>query len=155
MECAIVSTNAGGVVLSRQRKLKKLDIKSDKINLNYQYLFYDSLRWNWVNYKISKFLKNKKSVKIEDLLKNPQMALLKLGGMMNVQVNPKTAINTDNEFIIEENHLIHGNRFRFTRGAVKLTEDMRWKKQLKKRDNWLLEKISWFKFPTTTNIKNN
>lgn len=143
-----------GVVISRQKKMKKVD-DNNKINLNYKYLFYDSLRWNWMNFQISKFLENKKSINIryEDLVRNPQKPLVELGNMMNVTVDPNFAVNTDNEFIIHENHVIHGNRFRFTRGVVKLSEDIRWKKQLKKWDHRLMEKISWFKFPTTTNIK--
>ncbi|GAA4646887.1 sulfotransferase [Pontixanthobacter gangjinensis] len=137
-----------GVVLSRQRKMKRNEDGKDKMRLNYKYLIFDSLRWNFVNWRIKKFLQNRKYLQIryEEFLNDPENFLQLIGDRMDIKVNPSEILNEKKEFLIEENHVIHGNKFRFTRGKVKLLEDKRWKKELDFKNQYLLKFLNFFHF---------
>ena len=136
-----------GIVYSRQKKLKVRDEKSNKVSLDYKYLVYDTLRWNYINSKTRKFLEDKTSIQIsyEDLIKNPKAVLNGLGKMMGVDVNTGEIVNSENEFFIEDNHLVHGNRFRFKRGTIKLKKDTRYLEEMKDFDLKMINWLSWFK----------
>lgn len=135
-----------GVVYSRQKKLKKINSKTGKVSLNYKYLIYDTLRWNKVNSEMNSFLKDKKSLQIvyNEFVERPNEIIKKVAGFAGIGFMGNI-VNSDNEFEIMENHLIHGNRFRFERGLIKLRPDLRWKEELKERDKKLINLISWFK----------
>lgn len=137
-----------GVIYSRQKKLKVKDKYSGKVTLNYKYLIYDTLRWNYKNTKIRDFMKNKSSIEIsyEKMVENPRKALDKLGLMMNVKMEAEKIVNSNNEFFIEENHLIHGNRFRNKRGTVKVEKDNRYIEEMKTFDLKLIKHLSSFSY---------
>lgn len=137
-----------GVVYSRQKKLKFKDQYSGKVSLDYKYLIHDTLRWKHINSKTRVFLKNKPSIEIsyEKMVEYPREALDKLGLMMNLKMNAENIVNSDNEFYIENNHLVHGNRFRNKRGTIKLERDNRYIEEMKNYDLRLINFLSWFTY---------
>ncbi len=129
-----------GVIYSRQKKLKTYNQKSGKISLDYKYVAYDIVKWNIANYKIKRFLSNKKSTFVcyEEMVNNPHKALERIGELMNLNIDPSMVLNDNKEFFIHENHLIHGNRFRKERGLIKLKKDPRPYNELKLMDKKLI-----------------
>ncbi|MCH4823800.1 sulfotransferase domain-containing protein [Gramella lutea] len=136
-----------GIVYSRQKKLKKKDEESNTVTLNYKYLVYDTLRWNYINTKTRKFLEDKRSVEVtyEDMVKKPKDVLKTIGDLMEVEIASNSILNSQNAYFIEDNHLVHGNRFRFKRGEVKLKKDTRYLEEMKEFDLNLIDLLSWFK----------
>lgn len=136
------------VVYSRQKKLKSKSQSSVKVSLDYKYLVHDTLRWNHINSKTRNFLKDKTSIEIsyEKMVENPGEVLDKLGDMMDVKMDAENIVNYDKEFFIEDNHLVHGNRFKYKRGAIKLERDTRYIAEMKTYDMRLMNFLSWFRY---------
>lgn len=136
-----------GVVYSRQKKLKNLNAATGKVSLNYKYLIYDTLKWNITNNKIAKFLKTKRSLIISysDFVSNANETAAKVHAMY-FDTPAANVVNDQNEFTTSVNHLIHGNRFRFERGTIKLNKDSRWINEVKAKDKLLIKKMSWFSY---------
>ena len=137
------------VVYSRQKKLKKYNSKTGKISLSYKYMIYDIFKWNLINYKIYRFLSDKKSMFVHhaDIVKSPQDILKKVAKLYNIDlILPKQLIE-NREFYINENHLIHGNRFRKQRGLIQLKMDNRPLTELTYNQKKILKFCTIFKFP--------
>lgn len=134
-----------GVVYSRQKKLKTYNPKSGKVRLNYKYVVYDILMWNILNFKIRRFLSNKNSIliKYNNMVANPKKNLEKVCALMKLKTDFAKVLNENKEFYINENHLVHGNRFRKKRGVIKIKKDRRVNEELKFHDRIVINNLNF------------
>lgn len=136
-----------GVIYSRQKKMKFFS-KNGKVSLNYKYVLYDVIRWNIANYKFRQFLSDKNSIFVnyDEMVENPKEILESIGKLMNLKVGTEKFLNSDKEFFIDENHLVHGNQFRKKRGLIKMKKDPRPYNELKVYDEILIDSFTQAKY---------
>lgn len=93
-------------------------------------------RWMWVNAAFDALGRRVPSVRVryEDFVHDPERELSRITG------EPPAV--TGRDLTMGENHIVAGNRSRFTRGVIQLREDAEWVEKLPVRDRKVITRLA-------------
>jgi hypothetical protein len=93
-------------------------------------------RWLWVNAAFDALARTVPTVRVryEDFVRDPAAELSRITG--------EAAPFSGRDLTMGENHIVAGNRSRFTRGAIQLREDAEWVEKLPARDRRTITRLT-------------